>query len=182
LGIYKEIPEETMGEGYTKNDLLFFPVLDWKSDIDKIKPVSSYFTKRGHRVFCFDTRDKNSSNMEDISDRLKIVNLNYNRLFYVDEIIKQNIIKNSILFVQDPSWFRLINYLKTKYNFKVIFNYLDELLMNNNIFKIIRISDIIITFSQASLNKVKEKNNKVIMINNDDLSRYVRGISKLIYS
>lgn len=178
---YREVLKKVITEGYRRNDLLFFPRLDLKSDMDEIKIISSYFIKKGHRVFCFSISDKNNNSIEDISDKLKIVNLNTEKLSYIDEIINENIIKDGMLFVRDPRWFKQANYLKTKYNFKIIYNCLDEFLVYDNIYDIIKASEVVITFSQASLEKVKQGNSKAIMINRDDLPRYVRGVSGFIH-
>lgn len=165
---------------YKKYDVLFFSRSDWNSGYQESQNLVSYMTEQGHRIFYFNLNFLNEYlNSEKIKGKLNILTLPnkfgkdiYNIDFEnkseelgreLDNIIKENYIKDCVLFVQDPIWFSIAKDLKEKYNFKIIFNYSYDFISFNKRDILLKTSDLVIAKSQCVYNNVKEKNESVIL-------------------
>ncbi|SHH00357.1 glycosyltransferase family 2 protein [Tepidibacter thalassicus] len=146
-----------------KYDILFFPVVDCEFKNQKYNNLIFYMIEKGHRVFYFDFSNRYLK-IKKTRDNLNVINLldkfrksieynNSNKELenYIENIIQKNSIKDCILFVEDSKWVLLVQYLKEKYNFKIIFKYRDYFVDE----KILRISDLVIDKSKCLYEEIE---------------------------
>ncbi|MEJ8553407.1 glycosyltransferase [Tepidibacter sp. Z1-5] len=178
-------------EKYQKNDILFMSIIDWNFRHQRPQHLASYMAEQGHRVFYFNANfTERSLKIEKLTEKLKVLTLpnEFGQRIYdidfsnqigkiekqLDQIILEHGIKDCVIFVEYPTWVPAIRFLKEKYKFKVIFDYLDDFtgfnttnptLIDSNE-KLFNMSDQIIATSQYLYDKAKQKNSKVTIVRN----------------
>jgi len=174
-----------------KIDIIFFSVIDWDFRYQRPQHLASILSNKGHRVFYFNSGfNAGDINIVDIKKNLKVITLFNdkasrvydadfdkdldNQLKVLDNFIEVNYIKDCILIVEYPSWHPIVEYLKQKYNFKVIFDYLDDFtgfntsnqILNASYKSLMNISDHVITVSKFLYDKAVKENDNVTIIRN----------------
>ncbi|AOY75534.1 glycosyltransferase [Clostridium formicaceticum] len=175
----------------SKYDIIFFSIIDWEFRYQRPQHIASYMANQGYRVFYFNV-NFTSSNLaiKDKGGNLKIVTLPNDlgsriydvafdqRLSHIanelNRIIVEYGIKSSVIFVEYPNWQPLATYLKDKYGYRIIFDYLDDFtgFNTNNITlveyndKLFDSSDRIIATSQFLHEKAKIKTEEIDIVRN----------------
>lgn len=183
-------------------DILFFSVIDWSFRYQRPQHIASYFAKQGYRVFYFNTTfipqgkiTTKEKNLEIVSLDNKLGNLLYFTDFNfnlnaitkdLDEMIKARGIKECVMISEYPNWHPITEYLKNKYKFKLVVDYLDEftafntsnpilLKYNDNFMKN---SDIVIAASNYLFEKAKVKGfNTALIRNGTDFSHFNKSMT-----
>lgn len=176
---------------YDKYDILFFSVIDWNFRYQRPQQIASYMAESGHRVFYVNANFKeDNTKISKINDkifavtlpdrlgsRIYDIDLNNDLEYYkneIDKIIAKNFIKDCVIFIEYPTWEPLINNIKNKYNFKVIFDYLDDFagfntnnsLLINSFEKTMLCADLVISSSKYLYERAKDYNKNVQVVRN----------------
>ncbi|MGL5621145.1 glycosyltransferase [Cetobacterium sp.] len=175
-----------------KQDIIFLSIISYDFRYQRPQHIANYLSKNNHRVFYFDSDFRND--FEEKTEYLKIVKLDgtsigKNNIYsldqekdflkiykYLDELIKNKIISDGVVVVEYPNWYPIAKYLKNKYGFKVIYDYLDdfsgfhtstkELLEYNE--NMLNLADEVIATSQFLYDRVESltKDKKISLIRN----------------
>jgi GT2 family glycosyltransferase len=165
---------------YNKYDLFIFPKIDSNFVSKEDQQVITYFSKKNHRVFYFKIDIKSTKGTEEDL---------YNMKQYLDKVIRENVIKDCVLVVEDPNWQQVIIYLKDQYGFKIVLNYSQKMFLQptdqDHLFsyddKILEFSDEIIIFTPNPDASTKIKNHKVSILKNSCSPEYIEGIINRVY-
>jgi GT2 family glycosyltransferase len=125
-------------------DVIFFSFIEWGFRYQRPQHIASRFAKNGHRIFYINVhlRNKASYRKSLISENIYNIFLPFNKNTTIynidignefetlasafDSIFRDFRIKESVAFVEFPLWYPVVNYLKHKYDTKVVFDCLDE--------------------------------------------------------
>lgn len=186
---YRSVSQVSCNNNKNK-DILFFSIINWSFRYQRPQHIASYFAEEGYRVFYFDTTFMPSCNITRQKENLEVISLNneLNNLLYftdlninlnsitksLDEIVRVYDIKDCIMISEYPNWHPITEYLKKKYNFKLVIDYLDEFigfstvnpitLKYNDIF--MKHSDMILASSNYLYNRAKENGYDPFIIRN----------------
>lgn len=181
-----------------KQDILFLSIISYDFRYQRPQHLATYLSENNHRVFYFnsDFKDEYKKNSETLSviglegkngknaiyslDREEDFDHIYN---YFDKLIADNIISDGVIVVEYPNWYPVARYLKNKYGFKVVYDYLDdfsgfhtsteELLEYNR--NMLKIADEVVATSQFLYDRVVEltdKNKSISLIRNGTECRH----------
>lgn len=176
---------------FKKYDVIVFPKNFFNNDYKKDNFLPFYFKSKGHRVFYFNINLSNSYEVINKNDLFKIVNVSHGNTsliaYQLDNIIKENSIKECIIYVENPRWKPFIEYLKEKYNFKVIFNCcenfknckLDVLSFDPNISNL---CDEIITSNFKFYENEVKNDKRITFVKQYDIPNYIENIITDLYS
>ena len=133
----------TLTEMYNRMDILFLSVIDYNFRYQRPQHLANAFAKQGHRVFYINANfnQQQTQTVETIGD-IKVVSVKsdeYSAVHIADytknaieieneleNIIIQNGIRDCLIVVEYPTWVQGATYLKDKYGFKIITDYLDD--------------------------------------------------------
>ena len=105
-------------------------------------------------------------------------------ILQLEKIILKNGIKNATIIVEYPTWIPIVLYLKKKYGFKIVFDYLDEFegfslrddtsksLLNRSSESLRDESDLIIATSEYLYNKINNHHNTVLIRNGTEVKHF----------
>jgi GT2 family glycosyltransferase len=184
-------------------DIMLFSIIDWSFRYQRPQHIASYFAKENYRVFYFNAsffpQGKTSSeakNLDIISLDNKLGNLLYFTDFNLDlsqitepldKMIRTYGIRDCIMISEYPNWHPITDYLKKKYKFKLVVDYLDEftafsttnsiLLKYSNDF--MKNSDLVIASSNYLYEKAREKDlNAVLIRNGTEFSHFNKALKE----
>ena len=191
-----------------KQSILFFSIISWNDRYQRPQHIAKSFSDDKHSVYYFDA-DFNSSKMK----QLKIGSLNIikcknsslknvrwlnknkdilNLIYQVEEFISKNLIKDAIIFVEFPTWEPVVSYLKKKYGYKIVFDYLDEFegfASTNNDLKnritqnskqLKEESDLIVATSNYLYDKIKNYPNTALIRNGTEVNHFIDVLNKML--
>lgn len=177
----------------TKKDILCFSIIPWNYRIQRPQHLLEKFAKKGHRVFYV---APNCKTLERAYEIIKIKNNIYQVTFslryyfdiYQDEFdvsatsellkkfkkFKTDLNIDGICFVQFPSWEPLVLELRNLFNYKIIFDVLDDFTNFPNISSkrkneeklLLQKSDLSVTTSSLLTKKAKDFSKNTIFIPN----------------
>ncbi|AFS83512.1 glycosyltransferase [Candidatus Nitrosopumilus sediminis] len=152
-----------------KKDILCFPIINWDFRYQRPQHLMSRFAKAGHRVFYFTVNLRtlqNSYEIKQIQENIYQVELNSPEFFdiykdvlkpkHVDAILesfdkfKNDLNIDAIQHVQFPFWADMSIAIKKNYDFKIIFDCLDDFVAFDNVIDE-RIKEEEILFSNSDL-------------------------------
>ena len=174
---------DNKGSSVQTYDVIFFSIINWDTRYQRPNHLAAGLRQKGHRIFyisvnlfktySYSYREINkhiyeltlpyykdvSIYNEDINNGFEILKIAF------DNIYRDFSIKESIAFVEFPTWYSAVKYLKESYNSKVVFDVLDEFSGFSNIHKdincyqdmLISISDLCIATSRKIFNDLKTK-------------------------
>ncbi|KZX16047.1 putative teichuronic acid biosynthesis glycosyltransferase TuaH [Methanobrevibacter cuticularis] len=192
-----KINKKTTKQIKSKN-ILFFSIIDYKYKYrQRPQHITDYFGNKDYIVHYFNTSfEKESTKVNKINKNINNIFLkftnknskhfknsisttnflsNFNEIKEsIDSYIENNNIENGIIFVEFPNWAYLTEYLKEKYNFKIVFDVLDEYegfhpddeVLLDSFRHLIGLTDLVITTSNFLSKKLKNLNNNVKIIRN----------------
>ncbi len=172
-------------------DILYFSIIDYHFRYQRPQHLASNLASKGKRVFYFNANfNPEQEKIEAINENLQIITLQHkiiHRIYdidfdkdmkeiytRIDQFIFEKDIKDAAIVVNYPNWQPIAQYLKDKFGFKIIFDYLDDfagfntnndtLLNFNN--KLFAISDKVIATSQYLYERAIEKTKETDIIRN----------------
>lgn len=174
---------------YNKFDILFLSVIDYDFRYQRPQHLANSFSREGHRVFYINA-NFNNENTQIIKqiDNIEVVSLKnnkYSRIYMADDtkdiinelenIVIENAIRDCVVIVEYPIWVQPAKYLKNKYGFKIITDYLDDYTgfqeTNNQslapcCYELLQSSDQVIASSNYLAESASKYNNNVKVIRN----------------
>ncbi len=187
-----------------KTDIILLSVIDWDFRFQRPQQIAKAFAEDGHRVFYFDANFFNNNiKIKDIDENLKVIRLSrvseqriYDIQFEIhkdktmqeiDKAINDFNIRECTILVEYPNWQPIAEYLKNKYCFKVVFDYIDDYTgfeTNNSTLsmycnKLFKASDLVIATSTFLFEKARKDFEKVeIVRNGTEFKHFNRAILK----
>ena len=162
-----------LDKDYRKFDLIILSIIDFSFRRQRPQHIASHFAADGHRVFYFNANHHRDFSIKEESENLYIIDLWNpestaihttdwtNRILdlqaYFDCIANQYAIRDAVILVDYPNWIHGAIYLRSKYGFKIITDYMDDFtgflnpahhLVTENCLKLLRESDRVIASSQ----------------------------------
>jgi len=177
---------------YDKFDVILLSIINYDFRYQRPQHLASVFAKNGHRVFYINA---NFNKIEKVYNKqcnnIKIYNIRssqYDNIYTVDNeekskeisysverIVNENAIRDCIIIVEYPTWVQTAKFLKKKYGFKVVTDYLDDYtgfketssdyLINSSI-ELLKMSDSVIASSNYLAQKACEYNYNVEIVRN----------------
>lgn len=180
-----------LSQDYVKFDIIIMSVIDYDFRYQRPQHLASRFAKNGHRVFYINANHYKESCVTEIEENLFIINLknvDFSAIHltdweyqqaelqkYLDNILYQYCIRDAVSIVDYPNWVLAAQYLKTKFGFKIITDYMDdytgflnpaEKLVGSNCVKLLELSDMVITSSQFLYDIAKKYNTNIAIVRN----------------
>ncbi|MDI6889847.1 MAG: glycosyltransferase [Thermodesulfovibrionales bacterium] len=186
-------PWETVQCRQSSYDIINFPIMPWDSRIQRSQQLIRQFAKKGSRIFRINTnfssntyslvkidanvfhltldKDIKLNIFTDVIDDVNLLRMIHSLdVFFRNEFIPAP----PICIVELPFWSSIAEYLKKRYNCKIIYDCMDEHSgFSTNSEKMLefekelaKLSDAIIVSSKKLFDKMKELNNQTIVINN----------------
>lgn len=168
-----ESTQKILQNQYTKYDVIILSVIDFNFRHQRPQHFATRFAANGHRVFYVNANfvRQNSVMME--QDNLYIVdfsNKNYNAIYPMngrdtlpwmrenfDHLIEEQAIRDAVIIVDYPNWVYGAEYIREKYGFKIITDYMDDYtgflgttedFLKNNCVRLLKESDLVVASSQ----------------------------------
>jgi len=176
-----------------KKDVICFPIINWDYRIQRSQHLLRKFSQNGHRVFYLKTNLRNLSEPYQIKlleDNIYEIELNSPKFFdiykdkfnknLVDELISSfqklshDLKLDPFCFVEFPTWIDLVLELRTLFNYKVIFDCLDDFgsfpgvnsHRNEEENSLFQQSDLVTTSSHLLQNKASKFTKKTVLVPN----------------
>lgn len=128
---------------YDKFDILFLSVIDYDFRYQRPQHLANSFSNEGHRVFYLNANFNNEqTKVLKTVNKIDVFSVKSNRYSAIhiadytknstdiiedlEKIVKDNVIKDCVIVVEYPTWVQAAKYLKDKYGFKIVTDYLDD--------------------------------------------------------
>ncbi|BCN32217.1 glycosyltransferase [Anaeromicropila herbilytica] len=176
---------------YNNYDVIVLSVIDYDFRYQRPQHLATSFAKNGHRVFYINANHFNESNIVNLDENLYIVNFkneDYSAIHLTDwsnqkeelykllnKLLHDYCIRDAITVVDYPNWIYAAEYLRNKFGFKIITDYMDdytgflnpaEKLVGANCTKLLETSDFVIPSSQFLYDIAKKYNSNIEIIRN----------------
>lgn len=180
-----------LANDYFKYDVIILAVIDYDFRYQRPQHLAARFAKNGHRVFYVNANHFKETSIVEVDKNLFIVNLKNDDYAAIhltdwqdrakvleqllDNLLYQYCIRDAVTLVDYPNWVYGAEYLRNKYGFKVITDYMDdytgffnpaEKLVGENCVKLLKISDFIIPSSQFLYDIAKKYNDNISIVRN----------------
>lgn len=175
-GIKKELPQITkdiLQQEYTQQDVIFMSVIDYDFRFQRPQHFAKRFAANGHRVFYINANFIRKDSVSEKEDNLFVVDFAsdaYNAIYAMDgkstlEWMKEKLdnliynyaIRDAIIVVDYPNWVYGAEYIREKYGFKIVTDYMDDYtgflgttedFLKNNCIHLLAKSDAVVVSSQ----------------------------------
>ncbi|MDQ0244811.1 GT2 family glycosyltransferase/glycosyltransferase involved in cell wall biosynthesis [Bacillus fengqiuensis] len=190
---YDVTPKINLNSKYDKYDVILLSIINYDFRYQRPQHLANVFANQGHRVFYINTNFGNKT--EEVSNKgdtnLQIYNIKnsiYNNIYAVDsksnmkeitfeleKIVNENGIRDCLIILEYPTWIEAAKFLKIKYGFKLVTDYLDDYTgfketVNNYLVEgskeTLKISDRVVASSNYLAEKAEKFNGKVDIIRN----------------
>lgn len=178
---------------YSKYDVIVLSIIDYNFRFQRPQHFAKLYADNGHRVFYINAGHHVSANdtIEKIQDNLygiyfsnaihpQIYQTDWNgqekELFSkIDNLIQANFIRDAVALVEYPNWIKGAEYLRSRYGFKIITDYMDDFTgfinpneqkIKENCVNLLQLSDFIIASSQFLFDIAKKYNKNVAIVRN----------------
>lgn len=188
---FPEQLNEILSEEYKLHDVIIFGVIDYDFRFQRPQHFASRFAENGHRVFYINPNYHKPSCVEKINKNLFVVNIHNDRFNAVyttdwseqknemekniDNLMYQYGIRDAITIVDYPNWVNVAEYIREKYGFRIITDYMDDYtgflnetsdMLVQNCKKLLSTSDLIIPSSQFLCNIAEKYSDKCDIVRN----------------
>ena len=176
---------------YNKYDLIILSVIDYDFRYQRPQHFASRFAQNGHRVFYVNANHFNESSVTSIEENLFVVNFKNTEFSAIhltdwknqqaelkqllDNLLFDYGIRDAVTLVDYPNWVYGAEYLRVKYGFKIITDYMDdytgflnpaEKLVAANCAKLLKKSDMVIPSSQFLYDIASKYNDNINIVRN----------------
>lgn len=185
--------KKELQKDYTKFDVIVFSVIDYDFRYQRPQQIADHFAQKGHRVFYINANFVSGKTIEVTSkkENLFIVKLPndihpsvYSTNFTdngvniektLDTFVFDYAIRDGLIIADYPTWIRGMEYLKNKYGFPIITDYMDDFTGFDNAQdefieeackRLLTVSNYIVASSQYLVDIAKQYNNHVEAIRN----------------
>lgn len=160
-------------EKYDKPDIIIFAVIDYNFRHQRPQHFATRFAANGHRVFYINANFTNGSQVKEIADNLFVVDFatgRFNAIYEtdwsqetkwltdnLDKLIGKYAVRDAVVVVDYPNWINGADYLKRKYGFFMVTDYMDDFtgflgtttnILKDNCIKLLEHSDLVVPSSQ----------------------------------
>ena len=160
-------------EKYEKADIIIFSVIDYDFRYQRPQHFAARFAANGHRVFYVNANFNRNSQVKEISDGLFVVDFStkkFNAIYEtdfsqdkkwltdnLDKLTLEYAIRDAVVIVDYPNWINGADYLKQKYGFTMVTDYMDDFtgflgtttnILKDNCIKLLEHSDLVVPSSQ----------------------------------
>jgi len=128
---------------YDKPDIIILSIIDWAFRIQRPQHIAKDLATQGHRVYYINANFSNmSSKQQVIDDRLHVITMHSHSLLRIydatqytewndifqqlEELIEEQKIRDCVILVDYPSWYPLVQNINKQFNFRVVFDYMDD--------------------------------------------------------
>lgn len=179
-----------LNQEYKKLDIIILGIIDYDFRFQRPQHFAKRLAKMGHRVFYINANFSNNFSINKIEDNLFVVTLSNTKLSIhetdlancigdsqeeMDKFIFDYGITDACLLVDYPNWINIVKFLKNKYFFKTITDYMDDFggfinpvaeTVKTNCFELLKISDKVIASSEYLYDCACGYNENVTIIRN----------------
>lgn len=171
----------TLQEAYRRPDIIELAIIDFDFRHQRPQHLAQRLARKGHRVFYIDANFRTQSEHRELEQnlyQLKLSSTLYAAIYgtdfrdcedqmrsELDAIVAEFGIRDAIVLVDYPNWVNAAVYLKSKYGFRVVTDYMDdytgflnpaEKLVRENCFRLLESSNAVIA-SSAFLEEIAHK-------------------------
>lgn len=180
-------------EPYTHYDVIVFSVIDYDFRYQRPQQIADHFSREGHRVFYINANFKSEggTDIRKKAENLWIVTLanqehsavystdfksgKYDLNDALDDLVMREGIRDALLIADYPNWVSGLTYLKKRYGFVLVTDYMDdysgfdnaeEAFIERACVQLLKSSDLVVASSQYLENIAKEYNQNIELIRN----------------
>jgi len=182
------LKHNVLNQDYKNFDVIILSVIDYDFRYQRPQHFADMFAKNGHRVFYFNANHHRDAAVIRQAENLNVININNpnataihvtdwsNQLNELksafDVVMNQFAIRDAIVVVDYPNWVLGAKYLRQKYGFKIVTDYMDDFmgfinpaedLVRQNCMRLLKESNLVIASSQF-LYDIAVKHNKWVEI------------------
>lgn len=168
-----KVTKESLQQEYSKQDVIFLSVIDYDFRFQRPQHFAKRFATNGHRVFYVNANFVRPDSVSSKEENLQIVDFSseqYTAIYGVngqealpwmqekfDALIYTYAIRDAVVVVDYPNWVYGAEYIREKYGFKVVTDYMDDYtgflgtaedFLKNNCIRLLEKSDAVIVSSQ----------------------------------
>lgn len=194
---------DILAEDYTKQDVIFLSVIDYNFRHQRPQHFATRFAENGHRVFYVNANFIRPDSVHVIADRLHVVdfaNKEHNAIYSMegpdtlewmqqkfDGLLFEYGIRDAVVVVDYPNWVYGAEYLRTKYGFKIVTDYMDdftgflgtaEAFLKDNCIRLLQTNDLVVTsslFLQNVAEQYTDKDKIRIIRNGTEVSHFYQA-------
>jgi len=176
-----------------KKDIICFPIINWDYRYQRPQHIMTEFAKNGHRVFYLTVNLRKLNKpyeIKQLSENIFQIEFNSPKFFDIykdvfDKSLLSEVIKSfqifrdelkldAVCFVEFPTWTPLVLELKKQFNYRIVFDCLDDFTGFGNVIKerereektLVQNSDLVITSASYLLKKVMKETSKTLFLPN----------------
>lgn len=180
-----------LGQSYKKFDVIVLAVIDFDFRYQRPQHFAAKFAENGHRIFYVNATHFRESSVRQVRKNLFVADFKNNlstaihltdwsqnsqeleRLF--DELLRQYCIRDAVVVVDYPNWVHGAEYLRERYGFKLVTDYMDDFtgflnpanqLVKQNCVELLKTSDAVIPSSQFLYGIASKYNSKCSIVRN----------------
>ncbi|MEB3100932.1 glycosyltransferase [Ferviditalea candida] len=179
-------------EKYQKIDIILLSIIDFDFRYQRPQHLANVFAENGHRVFYINANfGKNEKVIHEKHHNLNIFNIEsikFKNIYAVDSlenlrninceierIVNENAIRDCLVVIEYPTWTETAKFLKKKYGFKIVSDYLDDFtgfkdtsndFLSYTSIEMLKISDKVIASSSFLAEKAGKYNCNVEIVRN----------------
>ena len=183
---------DCLSEEYKKYDVVILSVIDYDFRYQRPQQIADFFARKGHRVYYFNANFVSEGSTEIKSNgNLRVVTLlnpqnatiysvereEHGRSFIyeLEKLLIKDGIRDAALIVDYPNWYEAAKYLRDKYGFSLVTDYMDDFAgfkdtandyLAKECRKLLANSDVVVASSKYLTERAKEYNDKVITVRN----------------
>ena len=168
-----QVTKEVLKQEYTKQDVIFLSVIDYDFRFQRPQHFAKRFAANGHRVFYVNANFVRPDSVSVQEENLYLVdfaNDAYTAIYPMDgqstlswmkekfdSLVYNYAIRDAVIVVDYPNWVYGAEYLREKYGFKIVTDYMDDYtgflgttedFLKNNCIRLLGESDAVVVSSQ----------------------------------
>lgn len=196
--------EKIVKQPYEKYDVIFLSVIDYNFRHQRPQHFADRFAENGHRVFYVNANFVRPDSISQTKERLNIVDFSngeHNAIYTMsgpdtlewmkekfDALMYSQAIRDAVVVVDYPNWVYGAEYLREKYGFKIVTDYMDDFtgflgtaedFLKNNCIKLLETSDKVVTSSQFLLEvaqKYADHEKITVIRNGTEVSHFYKAV------
>jgi len=180
-----------LAQTYNKYDVIILSIIDFDFRHQRPQHLALNFAVDGHRVFYFNANHFSDNSIVNEEENLYVVNIKSSKASAIhitdwkddmenlqagfDRVLNQYAVRDAIVLVDYPNWIYGAKYLRSKFGFKIITDYMDdftgfinpsEKLVKENCITLLAESDHVIASSQFLYDIAIKHNDNVTIVRN----------------
>ncbi|MBO4939194.1 MAG: glycosyltransferase [Oscillospiraceae bacterium] len=184
--------KDVLKKPYQKYDVIVFAIIDYDFRYQRPQQIADHYVRQGHRVFYVNANFKSDAGIRvrqkgelyqvTLSSKMNTAVYSVNNptecaglCRQLEELMVEYGIRDALMIADYPTWVTEIDYLKKKFGFPLITDYMDdftgfvttcESFVKDNCISLLKLSDAVAASSQYLVDVVSEYNSNVTPIRN----------------